>query len=151
MSAKDETCVLRLSSCVMISLFLLGCDTRPAGDKTEARYEYQEDVGRNIDISREEGVYHGKLDAQGNFIPSAGQAKPHRLGSSNGVDITESRAGELVVYEYRSGALIRGKFNAEFNFVPEIGSEVIRFEDYRYTKDAPRIYNLPGRFVEKKE
>jgi hypothetical protein len=25
------------------------------------------------------------------------------------------------------------------------------FEDDRYSKDAPRIYDLPGRFVEKKK
>jgi hypothetical protein len=33
------------------------------------------------------------------------------------------------------------------NFVPETGSKVIRFEDFKYSPEAPRIWNLPGYFL----
>jgi hypothetical protein len=50
------------------------------------------------------------------------------------------------VYEFRSGRLIKGEIDAKGYFIPEIGSKVIDFKDYRYRKDGPRIWNLPGRF-----
>jgi hypothetical protein len=50
-------------------------------------------------------------------------------------------------YEYRSGRLILGTFtNGEF--VPEAGSTVKKFEDYKYGNE-PWIWNLPGYFVRK--
>jgi hypothetical protein len=52
-----------------------------------------------------------------------------------------------LVYEYRSGRLILGRFNEDFKFVPEPNSRVRTFTAYRYGPDAIRIYNLPGRFV----
>jgi internalin A len=53
------------------------------------------------------------------------------------------------VYEYRSGRLVKGTLLENGTFVPELGGKVIDFKDYHYAKDAPRIYNLPGRFVKK--
>ncbi len=35
------------------------------------------------------------------------------------------------------------------NFVPDLGSKVMDFKDYRYKKDPLFIYNLPGYFKEK--
>jgi len=37
------------------------------------------------------------------------------------------------------------------NFVPELGSKVIKFEDYKYEPDAIRIWNLPGYFMRRDE
>jgi hypothetical protein len=51
-------------------------------------------------------------------------------------------------YEFRSGRLILGETLEDGRFVPEIGSEVIDFKDYKYSPSAIRIYNLPGSFVE---
>jgi hypothetical protein len=42
--------------------------------------------------------------------------------------------------------LVKGQLNEQGDFVPEIGSTVILFQDYRFSKKAPRVYNLPGRF-----
>jgi hypothetical protein len=54
-------------------------------------------------------------------------------------------------YEFRSGRLIKGEFDADNNFVPEAGSTVISFKDYIFTPDAIPIWNLPGKFVKKGE
>ena len=50
---------------------------------------------------------------------------------------------------YRSGTLIRGIIDDEGDFIPDVGSTVIDFKDYKYSSRAPRIYNLPGKFVQK--
>ncbi len=55
------------------------------------------------------------------------------------------------VYEYRSGRLIKGELDKEGNFLPDLPGKVIDFKDYRYSKTAIRIYNLPGSFVKPSE
>lgn len=55
------------------------------------------------------------------------------------------------VWEYRSGSLIKGLLKSDGTFVPELGSDITRFKDYKFEKGSLRIYNLPGRFVEKQE
>ena len=37
------------------------------------------------------------------------------------------------------------------DFVPEIGSKVTRFADFKYSPEAPRIWNLPGYFLRRDE
>jgi hypothetical protein len=64
--------------------------------------------------------------------------------------INARRPGREQVYEYRSGQLIKGELDKEGNFVPELGSKVMSFKDYRAGKEALQIYNLPGRFVKKR-
>jgi hypothetical protein len=39
----------------------------------------------------------------------------------------------------------------EGNFVPLVGAKVTDFKDYLYSPSAPKIYNLPGKFVRKGE
>jgi uncharacterized protein (TIGR03067 family) len=39
----------------------------------------------------------------------------------------------------------------EGNFVPEVGSTIIKFEVYKYDLDAIPIWNLPGTFMKKDE
>jgi hypothetical protein len=53
------------------------------------------------------------------------------------------------VYEYRSGRLVSGNLDTDGNFLPDVGAPVTDFQDYRPVPGARRIYNLPGRFVEK--
>ena len=36
------------------------------------------------------------------------------------------------------------------DFVPDLGGKIIDFKEYRHSKDAPKTYNLPGRFELKK-
>lgn len=50
-----------------------------------------------------------------------------------------------VVFEYRSGRLIKGALHKTGNFVPELGSKVLDVKEYDPMRDR-RIYNLPGLF-----
>jgi hypothetical protein len=62
----------------------------------------------------------------------------------------QSRGGECEsVYEFRSRLLIKATLDAKGDFIPAIGSEVITLRQYIQTKAKLRIYNLPGRLVEK--
>ena len=126
---------------------LVARDVRAGEPTEEKQYEYQEDLKRLVALIREDGIHFGRLDARGNFVPLPG-AKP--LGASFGPkSINSRRDANESVYEFRSGTLIKGKFDARLNFIPDVGSTVISFKDYKYSKDAIRIYNLPGTFVEK--
>ena len=51
------------------------------------------------------------------------------------------------VFEFRAGRLIPGHLNEKYCFVPDTDAPVINFSDYHYSTSAPRIYNLPGKFV----
>ncbi len=56
------------------------------------------------------------------------------------------REGEEFVYEFRSEKLILGKVTGSA-FVPEKGSEVVAYDDYRSKKlKQLRIYNLPEKY-----
>jgi hypothetical protein len=109
-------------------------------------YVFVRDTDRVVAIKRGGDLLIGKLDADGNFLqekvrPGAG------LGPSSWPPpiINMTFLGPEPVYEYRSGRLIKGELNADGNVVPEVGSKVIRFEDYRYSTGV-RIWNLPGYF-----
>lgn len=105
------------------------------------------------------------IDANGNFIepdrdrisllPFAGSAggsgfQMEAVWIMNQIPIVNMPARENeLVYEFRSGGLVKGRLTDNGNFVPAVGSKVISFKDYRYDKDLLRIYNLPGIFVKK--
>jgi len=108
---------------------------------------------RHVAVIRGKQFLMGHLDSRGNFLPhpfvthyEVGQPfKGHEFYYINlPKKIVES------VYEYRSALLVKGILDGEGNFIPAVGSTIVPFKDYRYGKDAPRIYNLPGTFVEKK-
>lgn len=67
-----------------------------------------------------------------------------RMGPSN---LIERKHTKEKVYEYRSGILVPMVFDEYRGLIPEVGGKIIDFKDYRYTPEARRIYNLPGRFV----
>jgi hypothetical protein len=46
---------------------------------------------------------------------------------------------------------VPGAIDKDFNFIPTVGAKVIDFKDYVYSPKAPKIYNLPGKFVRKGE
>ncbi len=92
------------------------------------------------DISRYAAVLHGELYSIGKRPTSAGFPPCKMINSPKG------RA-----YEYRSGRLIVGELDDKGNFLPDVGSKVISFKDYRYNAKAIRIYNLPGSFKKKGE
>jgi hypothetical protein len=126
---------------VVTSFWAVGATTTATDDaKVAGKHVYKEDVDRKVALVYGDRVRIGKLDAEGTFVEEYKAPlinKPLKLKEP--------------VYEYRSGVLVRGILNDEGDFVPDAGdkSEIIRFKDYKYTKDALRIYNLPGKFVEK--
>jgi len=153
-----------LFSMLIAFVVLPGCHKLPGtqsnenngpGEVEATQYEYREDLTRVVGLTRGEYLWLGHLDSSGNFLPMPDR-KPTKAGLFSGTPIYEplnslnGKAPPVPVYEFRSGALIKGKFDKDRNFVPEVGSKIISFKDYQYSKDATRIYNLPGRFVEKK-
>lgn len=97
----------------------------------------------------------GTIDSDGNFMPtlSALEAlidsiKRKKIRLSNRSDpLTTAKHPNEKVYEYRSGILVPMVFDEYRGLIPEVGGKIIDFKDYRYSPEARRIYNLPGRFV----
>lgn len=112
-------------------------------------YVFVQDTERLVEVFHDKTTSLGYLDAAGNFVP-----KPEWLNHPKGeARSVIDRKPEVLnwqpeknVYEFRSGRLIKGEIDQKGYFVPEIGSKVIDFKDYRYREGAPRIWNLPGRF-----
>jgi hypothetical protein len=124
----------------------LGQSPKP---KEVVEYLFEPSSHTKVTLWRGEKWHVGFLDGDGEFVTTQvlkGLSVPFELPPfyhfPSGID----EKGELV-YEYRSGQLVKGTLNWEGNFVPEAGSRVISLKDYHHGKDALRIYNLPGRFV----
>ena len=111
---------------------------------TKDDYEFVPDTDRKFAFYRNGFLMVGKLDARGNFI------QENRYGSDSVPEIlgcTPVRCQESTkVYEFRSGRLIKGEMLPTGVFVPEGGSKVTSFSDYRYGPGALPIWNLPGYF-----
>ncbi len=121
---------------------------------SEPTYRYVEDTSPYVGVRRGQALFLGKLNSAGAFVPDC-RWRGLRLGTAlSSVPhfqiINLRRPGRIHVYEYRSGRLIKGELDEEGNFVPDLGSQVIDLKDYHYSDNAPRIYNLPGRFEPKK-
>ncbi|MGL6073049.1 MAG: hypothetical protein ACRC8S_02685 [Fimbriiglobus sp.] len=98
----------------------------------------------------------GKLDASGNFVfesihPASRTRGDFAYASFGGankvVTIKSPRDTAYVAYELRSGILIPGTIETSGEFKPTLGARLMNFTDYKYTPDAPPIWNLPGQFV----
>jgi hypothetical protein len=145
-----QACVL----CALVAGSALGAD--PAGAQAEGekvQYKYHEDLKPYVGLLRQGLVALGHLDSKGNFIPlpKVEPIDPRKPFSGPAYTIINrpSRPNEPV-YEFRSALLVKGKLTGEGDFVPDEGGKVIALRDYHYGKEAPRIYNLPGKFVERK-
>lgn len=119
-------------------------------------------------------VEFGRLSPEGEFLPAedlpivslSGIKTPILVSAGNPwyytlprIDKGRKQTSELV-YEYRSGRLIKGRLQESGNFVPEVGSTILDFKDYDPESGAGgsqrnekgeevrrfglRIYNLPG-------
>jgi hypothetical protein len=117
-------------------------------------YEYRPNLKREVMLYRGGKVYIGRLDEQGNFIWDS-PVTPRKLSDpgvvkSPGPLINKPANPPGPAYEYRSRTLVKGVIDDKGNFIPEAGSKITAFKDYRYKPGAIPIYNLPGSFVEKK-
>ncbi len=121
--------------------------TAPAQDE----YVYVPDTKRLVALTRNGCEIVGHLDETGFFTPDPKWPVVQGGHPTSGVDIDLLNGWPGTAYEYRSGRLILGMIDQKGNFVPNLGSKVISFEQYRPGGNAPPIYNLPGRFVKKGE
>jgi hypothetical protein len=108
----------------------------------------------NVALLRQDGRANiGHFDARGEFIEFQLPWHPQtRNRQPSPVEIiNRPRRPTEPVFEYRNRLLIPGTLRDNGDFVPDKGALVGRFEDYHYSETAPRIYNLPGRFVRKED
>jgi hypothetical protein len=163
---------MRLSLNLGLCTCLATVGSPPAfGTKPMADYELVPDTARFVRLElpawQTWGIDVGRLDAAGNFIPQSYEdnSRLFRIPPPPKNPVDEQPIIELIkvpvindpadgaevetVYEFRSGSLIKGSLYKDGGFKPELGSRIISFEDYHYSPSAPRIYNLPGRFVPK--
>lgn len=116
----------------------------PAADE----YVFVEDTNRTVSFTRGEHIFMGELDSQGEFHERNRYDRNTPLTSPGDI-LYFPRPKSFPVYEYRSGRLIKGVIDTDGYFVPDLDSKIIAFKDYKYTPEAPRIWNLPGRFEKK--
>jgi hypothetical protein len=113
------------------------------------KYRFVEDVTREVAVYQGEFVLLGKLDKYGEFqIESKNLKNSTSLPQWRKIAINDPTPAGKKVYEFRSGRLIKGEIKDDGSFVPDLGSKVVEFKDYKYSPDGIQIYNLPGRFVE---
>jgi len=140
---------------IVALMFLAVAFQTPAAKPTNSppadEYEFVPDPSQWVMVLQNAYESIGKLDAAGNFLPDE-----RWLRRPQGSFYFSTPPVRLInpperkgVYEFRSGRLMKGDFDKGGNFIPEVGSKVIDFKDYHYSKTAPVIYNLPGRFVKK--
>ncbi len=133
---------------------LQGQASQPEDIIGKVEYEYKQALERPIGFYRGFFIYLGHLDERGNFVPLPFRKPIDFRKGGSGPDYTVINAIYVEtkteqVYEYRSGVLVKGTMDEKGNFIPEIGSAMLLFKDYRYGKGALRIYNLPGKFQRK--
>ena len=118
-----------------------------------SHYRFAPDTNRWVGIKRNAtGGAIGKLDSAGNFTPDRLYLDVNVTGPlSNVPPFTVINRPAARAYEYRSGRLIPGSIDEDGNFIPKLGGKIISFKEYRYGPNAPRIWNLPGRFIRTKD
>jgi hypothetical protein len=111
--------------------------------------QYVAESAPTVGYVKADKKYIGHLDKAGNFV-SVEESQGGFDGAGN-IQVRNLPAnGEReAVFEYRSARLVRGVLVKDGHFIPDAGSKVISFRDYVPIKENLRIYNLPGRFVEK--
>jgi hypothetical protein len=113
------------------------------------QFEFVPNTARTVGFRRGGDMHFGTLDAAGNF-QEQGRHQVFKPTSASVPNYTLIGAAPgRPVYEFRFGRLIKGAMDKSGNFIPEAGSVVLRFEDYRYSPTAIPIWNLPGYFKKK--
>jgi hypothetical protein len=133
---------------VIPALSILIATAAGVSNSSTEEYVFVEDTDRTVIIIRAESVFEGKLDRRGEFLGRL-TGKLTDATPLRGDIIARGARKAVPAYEYRSGRLVKGVIDVEGNFVPDLGGKVTDFKDYKYAPDAPRIWNLPGRFEKK--
>jgi hypothetical protein len=150
---------MRFSSILVGAVVLVGAACNPHSpdqnplDSEQGGYEFVEDTDRWVAMIQGKTQSIGKLDREGNFIADALFVQLERQDKPRSTDpdyLLLNAPAQEGVYEFRSGRLILGDLDEDGNFVPRPARSVVDFKDYHYSSKAPKIYNLPGKFVPKK-
>jgi hypothetical protein len=153
-------------SCAAIDRILNVSSSVMLQGPASVEYVFQQDLKLTVGFLRRGYVHIGRLDAEGNFIedrrmtPILHPKLPRISGLARQIEMEEEFLASIsiindpkqvneIVYEYRSGRLIKGNLTDEGSFVPTVGERTILFTDYQYRPGAIRIYNLPGKFIPK--
>src|SRR5258708_4917779 len=131
-------------SLATIGLTRLECAPAPLAED----YVFVKDTERWVGILRGKIRLVGKLDANGDFTQTYRLKGPSSMMPPYSL-INFPGPKPKKVYEFRSGRLIIGELTTEGNFVPEVDSTILKFEDYKYAPEAIPIWNLPGSFMKK--
>jgi len=111
-------------------------------------YTFVPNTGRWVEVIRGEYKMIGKLDREGNFVPTYIYPITAELSCAPArKPLTSPSLQPRKVYEFRSGRLIQGELLKSGNFVPDLGCAVMRFDDYKFSPEAIPIWNLPGDFT----
>jgi hypothetical protein len=135
------------------TIHTLGCNAQDTQTANREEYEFVKDTSRWVMLIEGDTQSIGKLDAEGDFVADWAflQQKRHQRSSVEPDYVILNAPAQKGVYEFRSGRLIPGDLDDDGNFIPTLGGRIIDFQDYRYSPKAPKIYNLPGKFVHKEK
>jgi hypothetical protein len=143
----------RTAKSLMLSFFLCAANVATTSGQAPApqdEYVFTPDTDRWVGVFRKKWLLIGKLDAEGTFISHEKHNKGAGLSQVPRFTIINYFFQRpKTVYELRSGRLIKGEMTPIGDFVPEVGSAVIKFEDYKYSPNAIPVWNLPGSFQKK--
>jgi hypothetical protein len=89
----------------------------------------------------------GRIDAKGQFNIERQYSAEDDQGGSGTAFVVIVHTGRERVYEFRSDRLILGTMMPDGEFIPEAGSTVIEFKDFKYEAGGTPIWNLPGYFL----
>jgi hypothetical protein len=125
------------------------------------QYVFVADPERRVGIQQGLRIRIGTLDADGSFLESEVIETWERSGPVMLMrDGSVSRGGRIIrpyenvtppgrCYQLKKGMLTPGEFDDVGNFIRVPNSANIRFQDYDPVINPLRIWNLPGRFVQK--
>ncbi len=130
---------------------------------------FEQDLTRLVGIRRAGLDYVGRLDANGRFTPlpdiiaidpshpPVNKPNYELINYPRTNPTYEWRGGIYVrvippepVFEYRAGRVIAGHLDETGNFTPSLSSKVRSFNT-SWSPGTPRVYNVPGRYVEYKQ
>lgn len=153
MRSTKMTTVFMLAFAAWSIISMVGPSAMNACVLNQDEYEFVKDTERWVVLIQGDKHSIGKLDGSGNFLPDKRwlRQKPEQMASMVPPSILINSPGQKGVYEFRSGRLIPGDIDESANFVPTVGGRIIDFKDFRYSPKAPKIYNLPGKFVRKEK
>jgi hypothetical protein len=129
--------ICAIYSTVLSLIVYEGCftyDFRP-----DYRSEFSHKIGDYLCI--------GKIDRKGAFIPNYDKTIRGDRKIFDPEPLVKARWSNELVYEYRTGYLIPMFISGDNRLIPDINSRIIRYEQYRHSMLARRIYNMPGQLI----